>query len=245
MFDYNSFENAVIQANKELYEYINTHLSSTDLDESNTIGFGGDHSLNIDLIAENIFIKYLSKFGDIFSEEVGLLSSNSNIKIIIDPLDGSHNFLSNLPYFATSVALKIDDELKAGYICNLNTGILTYRQNCKDIKQLSILTNKSIKFYEIKKPKIAIFERAYAYPEICIKLSQSHIKYRSCGAVALSLANVINYKFLLFAGKIREFDIAAGLYINGNLNIYCDHEFLLVSKNKDNFDLVKEIIKDI
>lgn len=244
MFDYSSFTNEVIEANKELYEYINTHMSLTDLNESNTIGFGGDNSLNIDLIAENIFIKYLSRFGDIFSEEAGLLTSNSNIKIIIDPLDGSHNFLSNLPYFATSVALKIDGNLKAGYICNLISGNLIFKENNFEVKQLSILSKKETKILEMNSAKIAVFERAYKFPNIANELSKYNIKYRSCGAVALSLANARNYKFVLFGGKIREFDIAAGLYINSNLNIYQNNKFLLVSKNIEDFDLVKEIIKE-
>ncbi|XPV69587.1 MAG: inositol monophosphatase family protein [Halarcobacter sp.] len=243
MFDYNSFRNAVIEANSELYEYINTHLSSADLEDSNTISYGGDHSLNIDLKAENIFIKYLSSFGDIFSEEIGLVSSNSNIKIIIDPLDGSNNFLSNLPYFATSVALKIDNELKAGYICNLVNGILIFRENNLEVRQLSILTKKFIPLYHLKSPSIAIFERAYRFLNISKKLSENKIKYRSCGAIALSLANARNYKFVLFAGQIREFDIAAGIYINGNLNIYQNNKFLLVCKNKEYFEFIKEIIK--
>ena len=72
----NSFIEAVILANKELYTYINTNLSLNDYEYTNTIGFGGDNSLKIDLIAENIFIKHLEKFGNIYSEECGLKSSN-------------------------------------------------------------------------------------------------------------------------------------------------------------------------
>uniref|UniRef100_A0A4W5LS03 FAD/NAD(P)-binding domain-containing protein n=1 Tax=Hucho hucho TaxID=62062 RepID=A0A4W5LS03_9TELE len=78
---------AVILSNKELHTYINTNLSSKDYEYTNTIGFGGDNSLKIDLIAENIFIKYLKKFGNIYSEECGLLSINSEYTIIVDPLD--------------------------------------------------------------------------------------------------------------------------------------------------------------
>lgn len=166
MFDYNSFTNAVIKANKELYEYINTQMSPFDLNESKTIGYGGDKTLNIDIIAEEIFIKHLSLFGDIFSEEIGLISSNSNIKIIIDPLDGSHNFLSQIPYYGTSVALQIDGITKAGYVTNLSNSTIIYRDD-KKIKHISLLDNSDIKTYNIKEPQIGIFERAYSYPKIC------------------------------------------------------------------------------
>ena len=91
------FIEAVILANKELYTYLNKSLSLNDYIYTNIIGFGGDNSLKIDLIAENIFIKYLEKFGNIHSEECGLLSINKEFTIVIDPLDGSNNFYSNLP----------------------------------------------------------------------------------------------------------------------------------------------------
>ncbi|WP_072682448.1 inositol monophosphatase family protein [Arcobacter sp. LA11] len=243
MFDYNSFTNAVIKANKELYEYINTHMDSSDLEESSTIGYGGDNTLNIDLIAENIFIKYLDSFGDIFSEEAGLISSKSNIKIIIDPLDGSHNFLSGLPYYGTSVALQIDNETKAGYVVNLVNHIMIYKVN-DNLEQIDILNNKSINFIKVENPQIGIFERAYSYPNVIKKLNQEKIKFRSPGAIAISLAYAKNYNFVLFAGSIREFDIAAALYICSDLFIHKEAEFLIMAKKQYYFTLIKEIIKE-
>ena len=243
MFDYNCFTKTVIKANKELYEYINTHLSSYDMQESKTIGYGGDKTLNIDIIAEKIFIKHLSTFGDIFSEEIGLISSKSNIKIIIDPLDGSHNFQSSLPYYGTSIALQIDGITKAGYVANLSNATLIYKAD-KDINQISLIDEKPIKIFEVKEPSIGVFERAYAYPKICEELNNKRVKFRSPGAAALSLAYANSVNFVLFAGNIREFDIAASLYINSNLFIHQDNEFLIVTKNDSFLALIKEIIKN-
>ncbi len=243
MFDYEAFTKAVVDANKELHGYINTQLGSLDFNYSNTIGYGGDNSLNIDLLAEKIFIEHLSSYGDIFSEEVGLLSSNTNIKIIIDPLDGSNNFLSKFPYYGTSVALEINGEVKAGYVCNLANATLVYKVNGKK-KTVSLLTNKQLKTFEIEKTNIAIFERAYAYPNICKRLFENNIKYRICGATAISLANAQNYKFVIFAGKLRSFDIAAALYINSELFMYKDDEFLIMAKSEQDLLLIKGIIKN-
>lgn len=242
-FDYNAFKNAVIEANKELYGYINTHLSSSDLKYSNTIGYGGDNSLLIDLKAEKMFIKHLESFGDIFSEEVGLVSSKSNVKIIIDPIDGSHNFQSNLPYYGTSVALKIDGKTKAGFVANLANGTLLFRIN-GILDEISLSSDKPLIFPQIIDTSIGIFERAYGYPNICKKLSENSMKYRTPGAVALSLAKARNYNFVLFAGKIREFDIAAALYICEDLFVYQDEEFLIVSKNEQNLVQIKGFIKN-
>jgi len=240
----NSFINAVVEANKELYTYINHHLNDDDLIYSNTTGFGGDNSLKIDLYAEDLFIKHLNDFGNIFSEECGYIDNNKNFDIIIDPIDGSDNFISNLPYYGTSVALKNNKEIIAGFVCNLVNGTLIYKAFEDNIKEINfskrLLNHEKLK----NNSKIGIFERAYKYPDLAKKLYDHNLKFRSPGAVALSLSNARSYDFVLFAGKIREFDIAASLYICNELFIYKTDNFLLISKNKLKFNLIKEIIKE-
>lgn len=241
----NNFIEAVILANRELHTYLNTNLSLNDYEYTNITGFGGDNSLKIDLIAENIFIKHLEQFGNIYSEECGLKTTNKEFTIIIDPLDGSNNFYSNLPYYGTSVALQKDEITIAGFITNLLTGIITYRAFDEEIRYFSLIKNEEITPLNINKTKISIFERAYEYPLICEQLSKNNIKFRSLGAVALSLCDAKNYDFVLYCGKIREFDIAASLYINKNLYIYETKKALLISQNKQMFNLIKEIIKEV
>lgn len=240
----NSFIEAVILANKELYTYLNTNLTFKDYQYTNTIGFGGDNTLNMDLVAENIFIKHLETFGNIYSEECGALSFNKDYTIIMDPLDGSNNFCSNLPYYGSSIALQKDEKTVAGFVANLVTGVLTYRAFDEDIKHISLLNNNEIKVLNFSKSKISIFERAYEFPQICDKLNKNSIKFRSLGAVALTLCDAKNYDFVLFGGKMREFDIAASLYICNNLFIHKTKDFLLISKNKQRFEQIKEIIKE-
>lgn len=238
-----SFIKAVILANKELFSYINKELTKEDLNYSKQIGYGGDKTLNIDLIAENIFIKYLDVFGNIYSEECGRLSSDKKYDIIIDPLDGSDNFSSNLPYYGTSVALVANDKTIAGFVCNLVNGVLTYKAFDEEVKYEYLSENRDNLILSSNK-KIAIFERAYAYPDICTKLRQENIKFRSPGAVALSLCDAKNYDFVLFAGDIRDFDILASLYICNDLFLYKNNKFVLISKNKEKFTQIKEILKN-
>ena len=238
-----SFIKAVILANKELFLYINNELKDDDLNYSKQIGFGGDKTLNIDLIAENIFIKHLSNFGNIYSEECGKLSTDKIFDIVIDPLDGSDNFSSNLSYYGTSVALVYKDKTLAGFICNLVSGVLTYRAFDEKIKKEYFFENRDSLLVS-KNKKMAIFERAYSYPEICTKLRQIKQKFRSPGAVALSLCDAKNYDFVLFAGNIREFDILASLYICNDLFLYKTDKFVLISENKQKFNQIKEIIKN-
>ena len=241
----NSFIEAVILANKELYTYINTNLSLNDYEYTNTIGFGGDNSLKMDLIAENIFIKYLEKFGNIYSEECGLLSTNKECTIIIDPLDGSNNFYSNLPYYGTSVALQKNGITIAGFVTNLVSSVIIYRTFDDEIKYFSLLKETNFTPINLSKTKFSIFERAYEYPAICAFLSKNNIKYRSLGAVALSLSEANNYDFVLYGGKIRDFDVAAALYICKDLFVYRTDKILLISQNKQKINLIKEFINEV
>jgi len=50
----------------------------------------------------------------ILSEETGLDDKKSDYQWIIDPLDGTHNFLRGIPFFGTSIALEYKKELVLG-----------------------------------------------------------------------------------------------------------------------------------
>jgi myo-inositol-1(or 4)-monophosphatase len=239
-----AFITSCIKANQEIYEYIHTRISSWDLNYSNTIGEGGDNSLNIDIIFEKIFIKHLLPFGNIYSEEVGFIEGEGNAKIIIDPLDGSSNFLAGLPYYGTSVAIEMDDEVKASCICNLANHTILYKIEDEELIELDLVSLVGTHYFSKNSDEMGIFEKAYSYPEITQKLFNQNIKFRSPGAVALSLAYAKNYTFVLFAGKIRPFDIKAALHMCSDLYVHLDNSFLIVSKNIGVFNKIKEIIKE-
>ncbi|WP_418180978.1 inositol monophosphatase family protein [Aliarcobacter lanthieri] len=236
------FIQAVLKANKEILDYIEQNLSKEDFEYTNINGFGGDNSLKIDLIFENIFIKHLNIFGNIFSEECGFINNNSEFTIVIDPLDGSNNFYSNLPYFGTSVALKKGEVVVAGFVANLSIKTVVFRAFENKIKYFCLQNMKEKEIFKNDKSKISIFERAYEYPDICKALNKQNIKFRSLGATALSLANSMDYNFVLFKGKVRDFDVLAGLYICKDLNIYQDNMTIFITKDKDKFNFFKEII---
>ncbi len=61
-----------------------------------------------DIEAEKIILKIIrQKFPEhsIYSEEIGHIRKKSDYQWVIDPLDGSTNFLMQNPFFATSIAL--------------------------------------------------------------------------------------------------------------------------------------------
>ena len=237
-------EKSIINANLEILDYFENSLKKEDFSYSNQIGFGGDNSLKIDLIFEDIFIKNLKSIGNIFSEECGFIDLKKEFTFIIDPLDGSNNFSSNIPYFGTSVAVKKGEEIIAGFVCNLANKTLVYRVLDEDIKYFCLNSKKYIEKIFLEDSKVAIFERAYDYPEVSKVLKDNKIKFRSLGATALSLANAKDYKFVLFIGDLREFDLAAGMFISKDLFILKDKNSLFLSKYEDVFLHFKEIIKD-
>lgn len=230
-----------LKANKELSLYIKNNLKEDDFKGTGVIGFGGDEINQIDQIAEDIFVKHLIKYASIQSEESGLIASTSenthNKLIILDPIDGTDNLINSLPYYGTSIAFNVLNKTKISFIYNL--------VNDKYFFKTPYENNISINNNNNNNTKFAIFERAYSRCDIVKDLYNLNIKYRSPGAVALSLANAVNYKYFLLAGKLRKEDICAGLHICEDLNIFQNHNFLLISKNIDTFNSIKDIINHI
>ncbi|MDX4036481.1 inositol monophosphatase family protein [Aliarcobacter skirrowii] len=238
-----NIKNAVIKANIEVLNYLKNSLKKDDFIYTNQIGFGGDNSLKIDIIFENIFIEHLKEFGNIFSEECGFKNFKKDITFVIDPLDGSNNFSSNLPYYGTSVAIKRGEEIIGGFVANLALETLVYRFLDDEVVYLSLNSNKYLKNRINSSSKVAVFERGYKYPDICKILNDKNIKFRVLGATAISLANARDYDFVLFMGELRAFDIDAAMYICKDLYKIVKNNLIFLTKSKDCFNDFKEIIK--
>jgi histidinol-phosphatase len=58
----------------------------------------------------------------ILGEEYGETKTNSNVRLIIDPIDGTKNFIAGIPFFATLLAIEEDGEVIAGLISAPATG---------------------------------------------------------------------------------------------------------------------------
>ena len=91
-------------------------------------------------------------------------------------------------------------------------------------------------------PKIGIVEKAYSNPELVAKLHKKRLKFRSPGAIALSLAYARTVNFVVFSGKHRIFDVDAGLHLCSDLNVLVRDDFILVSRDKMIFDTIKNLI---
>ena len=82
----------------------------------------GDFVSSADKRTEKILIEELQKahpeFG-IITEETGIINkSNTQNRWIIDPIDGTMNFLNGVPQFAISIGYEENNEIKCGVIFN-------------------------------------------------------------------------------------------------------------------------------
>ena len=82
----------------------------------------GDFVTNADLKAEKILFEELSEarpgYGFLMEEKGAIEGSDTTHRWIIDPLDGTTNFMHGIPHFAISVALERDGTLVAGVVYN-------------------------------------------------------------------------------------------------------------------------------
>jgi myo-inositol-1(or 4)-monophosphatase len=233
----------VIQANEEIF----TALQDFDpvWFEKTEVGAGGDISSRLDLFAEEVFVKYLSPFGVIESEESGVIGEGEE-QIIIDPIDGSSNALSHFPYFGSSVA-KINGEgvLDSAVVCNFANGDLFLKEAGKEALQGKLFSEELQSVQTVPQSEIGLFEKAYANGALVEKLHQEKIKFRAPGAVALSLAYAHSVTFVLFVGPFRIYDFAAGLALCEGLEVIVEADYVIVSKEKSIAMQIEKLIHSL
>ena len=78
-----------------------------------------DYRTKADTESEAAILEILkSEFPDfgIYSEEIGHINKDSEYEFVIDPLDGSYNFVVGIPDFSVSIALRKNKEVIAGVV---------------------------------------------------------------------------------------------------------------------------------
>lgn len=238
------FLRACIDANEEISSALNAGFD-TSWFEKTEVGAGGDVSSKLDLFAEAIFFKHLSPFGQIESEESGVMGEGEE-KIIIDPIDGSSNALSLFPFYGTSVA-KINTEgiLDAAIVCNLANGDIFIKSATAEVKQGKLFSNTFHAPHTTANGEIGLFEKAYANPSLVAALAKEKLKFRSPGAIALSLAYAHSVNYVLFMGEFRIYDFAAGLALCEGLEVIVEADYVIVSKDKNIIARIETLIQQL
>lgn len=238
------FIKASISANEEIYKALQNGIDR-ELFDKTTVGAGGDISSRLDILAEDIFIKHLSSFGQIKSEESGIIGEGEST-IIIDPIDGSSNALSLFPFYGTSVA-RINSEgiLDEAIVCNLANGDIFIKYSNKETLQGKLFSNNFHPPYSSPNPEIGLFEKSYANGDLVKLLDADGFKFRTPGAIALSLAYARGVRFVLFMGKFRIYDLVAGLALCEGLEVIVEEDYVIVSRDKMVLDHIEKLIKEL
>ena len=238
------FIEACIKANEEIALALKNGFDASWF-EKTVVGAGGDVSSKLDLMAEAIFVKYLGDFGQIESEESGLIGEGES-KIIIDPIDGSSNALSLFPFYGTSVA-KVNSEgiLDAAIVCNLANRDIFFTTIAHGVQQGKLFSTEFHTPHTAPHAEIGLFEKAYANPTLVALLDQEKLKFRAPGAIALSLAYARSVNYVLFMGAFRIYDFAAGLALCEGLEVIVEEDYVIVSKEKAIAQKIEKLIKEL
>jgi len=238
------FTEACIKANEEIALALKNSFDDAWF-EKTEVGAGGDISSKLDLFAEAVFVKYLSSFGKIESEESGVIGEGES-QIIIDPIDGSSNALSLFPFYGTSVAkVNADGLLDVAVVCNLANGDIFLKDVDSKVVQGKLFSDHYTIPYSAPRPEIGLFEKAYAHPVLVAALDENGLKFRSPGAIALSLAYARTVNYVLFIGAFRIYDFAAGLALCEGLEVIVEADYVIVSKDKIVAETIEKLIQNL
>mgnify|MGYP001464171118 FL=1 len=167
-----------------------------------------DFVTNSDLKTERIIIEELKKAKpnySIISEENGVENNkDKNNTWIIDPIDGTVNFLHGIPHFAISIALKLDDEIISGLIFDPIKNEMFYAEKNSG----AFFNNHRIKVSKKNEINDCLFVTGGK-----IK-NEPDLPYRKSGCASLDLAYVASGRYDgYFQNNLNLWDVAAGIIL--------------------------------
>ncbi len=185
-----------------------------------------DFVTNSDIKAEKIILEELIKARpnySIISEENGIKNNkDKNNTWIIDPIDGTINFLHGIPHFAISIALKSKNEIVSGLIfdpiknemffAEKNNGAFFNNQRIRVSKKNQINDSLFVTGGKIK--------------------NEPDLPFRKSGCAALDMAYVAAGRYDgYFQKNLNIWDIAAGIILVKEAGGILNEIDLSVNKN--------------
>ncbi len=136
------------------------------------------------------------------SEEVGKINNKDKENIwIIDPIDGTTNFLHGIPHFAISIALKSKEKVVSGLIFDPIKDEMFFAEKNKG----AYLNNHRMRVSNKNSLEDCLFSSNHEG----VKFSNLNMRYSGCAT--LDLAYVASGRLDgFFHNKINIWDIAAG-----------------------------------
>ena len=211
----------VVELTKIIGQYIQseaTRFSTNDVEEK------GLHDLvsYVDKEAEKRLVKALSEIvpeAGFIAEESPQLKRSNKLNWIVDPLDGTTNFIHRVPVYSVSIALMDKNELVSGVVYEINLDECFYAWKggpaflnnipikvspSKRLEQSLVATGFPYHDYSLMKPYLKLFD----------DLMKTTRGIRRLGSAAVDLAYVACGRFELFYEySLKPWDVAAGAFI--------------------------------
>ena len=207
----------------------------------------GDFVSSADKRTEKILIDEFQKAypeHGIITEETGIINkSNKNNRWIIDPIDGTMNFLNGIPQFAISIGYEENQEIKCGVIFNPITNEMFIAEKGNG----AFLNNSRIRVSNKKNlqdsllvtggPKQSSKIKDKIFNEY-ISVSKKVSNVRKFGSASLDLAYVASGRFDgYWQRELNYWDVAAGIIIVKEAGGFVDF-----FEENNNSDLKRNII---
>ena len=177
------------------------------------------------------------------AEENSQLSKSDYYNWIIDPLDGTTNYIHSIPFYSISIALQYKEEIILGVVYEVNSGELFYSWK----GGAAYLGNDKINVSSTKKMDDSLLATGFPYHDFSILDDYLNVlKYimknsrgvRRLGSAALDLAYVACGRFDgFFEYGLNPWDVAAGAFL-----VQQAGGKVIDFKGKDNYIFGREIL---
>ncbi len=214
---------------RRLFENMPEILRQFSSGEFIKIGASGDRTYPVDQKAEEIIIDELDNFHregarfSLISEEYGYKDYGDRVrKILVDPVDGSNNARTGIPFYSTSIAFVDGENLentRAGYVINLVNGdeFWAIEGEGAYMSRVHFPNGKGIKTSGDTEIGIILYEAASPSRDLVriIPLIKRSNRTRCLGSTALDFSYLAkgSYSLLIIPFPSRSFDYAAGWVI--------------------------------
>lgn len=187
--------------------------------------------MHLDIVAENAIIESLEKKNVpllLISEEIGEKyigdkeeAKKGQIKLIVDPLDGSNNAVRGVPYCSVSIAYAVGvrmNDIVKGVVLNLNTKDIYWAEKGKG----AFLNGTKIHVSDLDISQKCLFELNLPMNNLMKNLQdlnpiiRKFYRIRILGSSALTLCQIANGSmeaFINLRESNRLVDVAAGMLI--------------------------------
>lgn len=211
---------------EQIAEAVQRRLSelptSFDGSEEVSIGASGSPTSRVDKLAEDVVIDFVRNNEmdmNILSEEAGMQDIGSGRTLIVDPLDGTANFHSGIPFYSVSLAVGSSTlgDVTHGLVRNLVSGETYYAEKEKG----AWLDDEPISARSFRKESSLLLAYVGNSADASTwRLTERVRRIRSLGCASLEMCHIARgmadgfyFNCLEFDKRMRIVDIAASVLV--------------------------------